>query len=136
MFRRLKITSNFTESERSSEGRRKLRDSYLHMNHVIRKKIHFAKTKAQISFAVTAKLISAFVFAARILQSLYFLASSLFLCLYSSVSWRTCSETTLLVSHDMDHIVYGLHTGIILSSSIKQELPILKSNSHEPNIHE
>ena len=32
-----------------------------------------AKTKPQISFAVTAKLISAFVFATRIVQSLYFL---------------------------------------------------------------
>ena len=31
------------------------------------------KTKTQISFAVTAKLISAFVFDTRIVQSLYFL---------------------------------------------------------------
>ena len=33
----------------------------------------FAKTKAQISFAVIAKLISAFVFATRIIQSLSYL---------------------------------------------------------------
>ena len=33
----------------------------------------YAKTKTQISFAVTAKLISVFVFAARIVQSLFFL---------------------------------------------------------------
>ena len=33
----------------------------------------YAKTKTQISFAVTAKLISAFVFATQIIQSLYFL---------------------------------------------------------------
>ena len=33
----------------------------------------YAKTKTQISFAVTAKLISAFVFATRIVQSLSFL---------------------------------------------------------------
>ena len=33
----------------------------------------YAKTKMQISFAVAAKLISAFVFAALIVQSLYFL---------------------------------------------------------------
>ena len=33
----------------------------------------YAKTKTQISFAVTAKLISVFVFATRIVQSLYFL---------------------------------------------------------------
>ena len=33
----------------------------------------YAKTKTQISFAVTAKLISDFVFAIRIVQSFYFL---------------------------------------------------------------
>ena len=33
----------------------------------------YAKTKTQISFVVTAKLISAFVFATWIVQSLYFL---------------------------------------------------------------
>ena len=33
----------------------------------------YAKTKTQISFAVTAKLISAFVFATRIVQSLFYL---------------------------------------------------------------
>ena len=33
----------------------------------------YAKTKTQISFEVTAKLISAFVFATQIVQSLYFL---------------------------------------------------------------
>ena len=33
----------------------------------------YAKPKAQISFAVTAKLISAFVFATRIVLLLYFL---------------------------------------------------------------
>ena len=35
--------------------------------------IAFAKTKMQISFAVTAKLISDFVFAKGIVQCLYFL---------------------------------------------------------------
>ena len=50
----------------------------------------YAKTKAQISFAVTAKLISAFVFATRIVHFLFFLypkfqASSLLLWLYSPV---------------------------------------------------
>ena len=49
-----------------------------------------AKTKTQISFAVTAKLISAFVFAIKIVQSLYYLnlkfqASSHLLRLYSMV---------------------------------------------------
>ena len=50
----------------------------------------YAKTKTQISFAVTAKLISAFVFATRIVQSLYFLnpkfqTSSLLLWLHSLI---------------------------------------------------
>ena len=50
----------------------------------------YAKTKTQISFAVTAKLISAFVFATRIVQSLSFLntkfqASSHFLRLRSLI---------------------------------------------------
>ena len=50
----------------------------------------YAKTKTQISFAVTAKLISAFVFATRIIQSLLFLytkfqASSHLVKLYSLV---------------------------------------------------
>ena len=49
-----------------------------------------AKTKTQISFAVTAKLISAYVFATQIVQSLYLLnskfqASSPVLWLYSPV---------------------------------------------------
>ena len=48
----------------------------------------YAKPKTQISFAVTAKLISVFVFATWIVQFLYFLnlklsASSHLLCLYS-----------------------------------------------------
>ena len=49
-----------------------------------------AKTKVQISFVVTAKLISAFVFSIRIVQFLYFSnpkfqASSHLLCLYRPV---------------------------------------------------
>ena len=53
----------------------------------------YEKTKAQIRFAVTAKLISAFVFATFIVQFLFFLnwkfqASSHLLCLYSSVCVR------------------------------------------------
>ena len=50
----------------------------------------YAKTKTQISCAVTAQLISAFVFAMRIVQSLFYLnpkiqASSHLLWLYSPV---------------------------------------------------
>ena len=52
--------------------------------------IAYAKTKAQISFAVTAKLISAYLFATWIAQFLYFLnpkfpTSCHLQCLYSSV---------------------------------------------------
>ena len=51
-----------------------------------------AKTKAQISFAVTAKLISAFVFATRKLQSLFFLnpkfQATRLLCLHSPLGVR------------------------------------------------
>ena len=51
--------------------------------------ISYAKTKAQISFAVTAKLISAFVFATWIVQFFFlkpkFQSSSLFLKLYRPV---------------------------------------------------
>ena len=46
-----------------------------HLSRVVRKTGFFAyaKTKTQISFVVTAKLISAFVFATKMVQSLYFL---------------------------------------------------------------
>ena len=56
------------------------------MSSCIRKPtISYAKTKAQTSFAVTVKLISVFVFATLIVQSLFFLhrkfeASSYLLC--------------------------------------------------------
>ena len=46
----------------------------LHLSCVVRKPdFRICETKTQISFAVTAKLISAFVFATRIVQSLHFL---------------------------------------------------------------
>ena len=52
--------------------------------------LHMRKIKTQISFAITAKLISTFVFATRIVQSVYFLnpkfqAFSHLLWLYSPV---------------------------------------------------
>ena len=52
--------------------------------------LHMRKTKAQISFAVTVKLISTFVFTTQMVQSLYFLnpkfqASRHLLWLYSPV---------------------------------------------------
>ena len=46
----------------------------INLSRVMRKPdFAYAKTKAQISFAVTAKLISAFVFATQIVKFLYFL---------------------------------------------------------------
>ena len=64
------------------------------LSRVVRKPdFAYAKTKTQISFAVTAKLISAFVFATRIVQFLFYLnpkfqASSNLLWLYSPVCVR------------------------------------------------
>ena len=57
----------------------------------------YPKTKTQIIFAVTAKLISAFVFATRIVQSLYLLnpkfqASRHILWLYSPVCVGPCRK--------------------------------------------
>ena len=65
----------------------------------------FAKTKTQISFAVTAKLISAFVFAPWIVQFLFylnpkFLASSSFLCLYRSVCVGPVRKPHCCFSHE------------------------------------
>ena len=61
-----------------------------------------AKTKAHISFAVTAKLISAFVFATRIVHFMCFLnpkfsASSNLLCLYSLICVRPGRNPKVLV---------------------------------------
>ena len=70
----------------------------------------YAKTKTQISFAVTAKLISAFVFATRIVQSLYFInpkfqASSHLLKLYSMVCVGPGRKPERLFSHDAAHMI-------------------------------
>ena len=72
------------------------------------------ETKAQISFAVTAKLITAFVFATRLVQFLYFLnsklqASSLPLCLPSLVCVGPVRRPHFF--HDAAHI--SLHSGSI-----------------------
>ena len=69
--------------------------------------LHMRKTKALISFAVhvTAKLISAFVFATLIIQFLYFLnpkfpVSSQLLCLCSSVCVGPVRKPHCLFSHE------------------------------------
>ena len=63
----------------------------------------------QISFAVTAKLISAFVFATWIVQFLFYLnpkfqASSSFLCLYRSVCVRPVRKPHCWFSHEAAHM--------------------------------
>ena len=66
------------------------------------KQFAYAKTKMQISCAVTAQLISAFVFATRIVQFLFYIypkfqASSFILWLYSLVCVGLCRKPKLLV---------------------------------------
>ena len=75
--------------------------------------IAYAKTNAQISFAVTAKLISAFAFATWIVQSLYFLnpkfsVSSHLLCLYSLVCVEPVRKPHYLFSHDAARTMVGV----------------------------
>ena len=82
------------------------------------------KTKAQISFAETAKLISAIVFATQIVQSLLFLnlkfqAFSHLLCLYISV----CAEPVqnLFVGFLMTRLI---NDGKFYSSHHNENLPM------------
>ena len=61
----------------------------------------YAKTKAQIDFTVTAKLISNFIFVTRIVQLLFFLnlkfpACNHLLCLYSSITVGPVPKTKRL----------------------------------------
>ena len=53
----------------------------------------YAKTKKQISFAVTAKLISTFIFATRIVQSLFYLNPK-----FQESSYILCDCTARFVS--------------------------------------
>ena len=77
--------------------------------------------KAQISFAVTAKLISAFVFATRIVQFLYFLnpkftASNHLLCLYSPVCVGPVRKPPCWFSDDTAQIMVKIKPNNILNS--------------------
>ena len=94
-----------------------------------------AKTKTQISCAVTAKLISAFVFARRIVQSLLFLntkfqASSHFLWLYSPVCVGHGRKPRRHVfsergsNKDLKKLVYLFTTCRSLKKSLKQLLSL------------
>ena len=70
--------------------------------------ICIGENKAQISFAVTVKLMSAFVFAIRIVQSLFlnpkFQASSLLLSLYRSICVGPGRNPNGWFSHTQAHI--------------------------------
>ena len=81
----------------------------------------YAKTKTQISFAVTAKLISAFVFATRIEQSLFYLnpkfqACSHLLWLYSLVCTGPGQKPEDRFSHNETHmcmcaaVIFQIHS--------------------------
>ena len=70
-----------------------------------KKQSAFAKTKTQISFAVTAKLISAFVFTTLIVQFLFYLnpkfqASSSYLLLYRPVCVGPVRKPHCWFSHE------------------------------------
>ena len=98
------------------------------MSRVVRKPALFAsaKTKAQISLAVTTKLIRAFVFATRIVQSLYFLnpkfqASIYLLWLHSSIYVGPGQNPRKPVFHNEVHIrAYNqYHRYILLNAQPK-----------------
>ena len=76
------------------------------------------KTKAQISFAVTAKLISAFVFVTRTVQFLYFLnpkfpVSRHLLCLYSPVCVGPVRKPHCWFSHEAAHLLTKYLNGFV-----------------------
>ena len=91
----------------------------------------YAKTKAQISFAVTAKLISAFVFATLKVQFLFFLnpkfqASSHLQCLYSPVCVGPVQKPHYLFSHEADHMyTFFVEIAFIILDSVFVILNIL-----------
>ena len=66
--------------------------------------------RSKISFAVTAKLISAFVFATWIVKFLYFLNPKFLLCLYSSVCVRPVRKSHCWFSHEAAHVMLTLST--------------------------
>ena len=76
--------------------------------------------KSADSFAVTANLISAFVFAIRIVHFLFFLnqkfqASSLLLCLYSLVCVRPVRKPLCWFSHETAQLFHKHFSYLILS---------------------
>ena len=89
----------------------------------------YAKTKTQISFAVTAKLISVFVFAKRIVQSLCFLnpkfqVSSHLLWLYSPVCVRPGGKPRRPVFSERGSIdmIYKSRTWVTIFHHLESQL--------------
>ena len=81
----------------------------------------------QISFAVTAKLISAFVFATGKVQSLFFLnpkfqASSHLLCLYSPVCVRPVRKPHCWFSHEVAQIIHNSITNEITGHPVQSQI--------------
>ena len=106
----------------------------------------YVKTKAQISFAVTAKLISAFVFATRIVQFFFYLnpkfqASSSFLCLYRPVCVGPVRKPHCWFSHEAAHCsLHGFqHIDGIMSvygNQIMQAVVFILEGDHSPQVKE
>ena len=93
----------------------------------------YAKTKTQISFAVTAKLISTFVFAIRIVQFLFYLnpkfqASNSFLCLYRPVCVGPVWKPHCWFSHEAAQMLPVL----VLSGFLKVQSESLCSKQVKP----
>ena len=70
----------------------------------------------------TAKLISAFVFATRIVQFLFYLnpkfqASSSFLCFYSSVCARPVRKTHCWFSNEVAHLFPGILIALLCDTN-------------------
>ena len=96
----------------------------------------YAKTKAQISCPVTAQLISAFVFAIRIVQSLYYLnpklqVSSHLVWLYSPVCVEPGRKPRRPVFSQRGSYVYRERTNLMACMLVMESLSRLQSNFGE-----
>ena len=94
------------------------------------------KTKVQISFTETAKLMRAFVFTSWIVQFHYFLnlkfsASSHLLCLYSSACVGHNKKPCCWFSHDVAHIPCVSVTPPVLNKLHVLFAPWRQTNPHE-----
>ena len=84
--------------------------------------LHMRKQRRRSGFPVTAKLISAFVFATQTVQSLYFLntksqaSSHLLVTVQPGVCW-TWSETRDRFSHNEAHIILTIVLPLLVKAS-------------------